>query len=83
MLLIAAVCLYIIYLFFFSIEIDMYTMKEFGRLAKEEPEAYVMVCDGIQYNEEPALPGQDPLWLKKIYKDVNIYKHSLTHAQYV
>ncbi|KAI8881353.1 nucleotide-binding domain-containing protein [Backusella circina FSU 941] len=51
-------------------EIDMYTMNEFGRLAKEVPESYVMVCDGVQYNEEPALPGQDPLWLKKIYKDV-------------
>ncbi|CAO0791148.1 unnamed protein product [Mucor circinelloides] len=51
-------------------EMDLYTMKEFERLSKEEPDAHVMPCKGIQYCEDPALPGEDPHWVRKIYKNV-------------
>jgi hypothetical protein len=46
-------------------------MKEFKRLADEEPEAQVMYCRGIQYSEVPAVPGEDVYWVRKIYKDVS------------
>jgi hypothetical protein len=51
-------------------EIDLHTMKEFKRLADEEPEAQVMYCPGIQYSEAPGAPGEDVYWVRKIYKDV-------------
>lgn len=53
-------------------EMDLYTMREFERLSKEEPDAHVMPCKGIQYCEDPALPGEDPHWVRKIYKNVSI-----------
>ncbi|OBZ88392.1 D-amino-acid oxidase [Choanephora cucurbitarum] len=51
-------------------EIDSYTMKEFNRLADQEPEAHVMYCQGVKYSQEPALPGEDVYWVRKIYKNV-------------
>ncbi|KAI7896483.1 uncharacterized protein EV154DRAFT_492449 [Mucor mucedo] len=48
----------------------MYTMKEFKRLCEEVPEAHVMACPGIQYCQEPGVPGQDVYWVRSIYKDV-------------
>jgi hypothetical protein len=55
-------------------EMDLYTMKEFERLSKEEPDANVMACKGIQYCENPSLPGEDPHWVRKIYKNVSKLK---------
>lgn len=55
-------------------EMDLYTMKEFERLSKEEPDANVMACKGIQYCEDPSLPGEDPHWVRKIYKNVSKLK---------
>lgn len=52
------------------IEIDLFTMKEFKRLADEVPEAHVMYCPGIQYSQKPGKPGEDVYWVRKIYKDV-------------
>lgn len=52
------------------LEIDAYTMKEFKRLADEEPEAHVMYCPGVQYIIDPTVPGEDPFWMRKIYYDV-------------
>lgn len=51
-------------------------MKEFERLSREEPDAHVMPCKGIQYCEDPALPGEDPHWVRKIYKNVSINQMS-------
>lgn len=56
---------------FIHTEIDMYTMKEFGRLEKEEPEANIIPCPGIQYVVNPEAPGTDPYWVRKIYKNVS------------
>lgn len=58
------------------LEMDLYTMKEFERLSREEPDAHVMPCKGIQYCEDPALPGEDPHWVRKIYKNVSINQMS-------
>jgi hypothetical protein len=51
-------------------------MKEFERLAKEEPEANVMHCSGIHYSEVPAGPNEDAYWVRKIYKDVRFFLYS-------
>ncbi|KAI7899611.1 uncharacterized protein BX663DRAFT_520711 [Cokeromyces recurvatus] len=51
-------------------DMDTYTMKEFKRLADEEPEANIMYCPGIQYCERPAAPEEDVYWVKKIYANV-------------
>lgn len=59
----------------YMIEIDMFTMKEFKRLADEVPEAQVMYCPGIQYSQEPGEPGEDVYWVRKIYKDVSIHHY--------
>ncbi|KAI8082575.1 uncharacterized protein B0P05DRAFT_537562 [Gilbertella persicaria] len=53
-----------------SQEIDAYTMKEFKRLADEEPEAHVMYCRGVKYSEEPGTPGEDMYCVRKIYRNV-------------
>jgi hypothetical protein len=52
---------------------DMFTMKEFARLAEEEPEANVMHCAGIHYSGVPAGPNEDAYWVRKIYKDVRYF----------
>lgn len=52
------------------IEIDSYSMKEFKRLADTEPEAHIMYSRGVQYFKDPAPPGEDPLWVRDIYYDV-------------
>ncbi|CAO3609222.1 unnamed protein product [Mucor hiemalis] len=51
-------------------EIDAYSMKEFKRLADNEPDAHIMYSRGVQYLKDPAPPGEDPLWLREIYHDV-------------
>jgi D-amino-acid oxidase len=48
-------------------------MKEFKRLADEEPESHVMYCNGIQYITDPTAPGLDPYWQRKIYYNVRLY----------
>lgn len=46
-------------------------MKEFKRLADNEPDAHIMYSRGVQYLKDPAPPGEDPLWLREIYHDVS------------
>lgn len=50
---------------------DSFSAKEFKRLADEEPDAHVQYCNGIQYSEQPGVPGEDVYWVRKIYSNVS------------
>ncbi|GAA5805862.1 hypothetical protein HPULCUR_011388 [Helicostylum pulchrum] len=49
---------------------DSFSAKEFKRLADEEPDAHVQYCNGIQYSEQPGVPGEDVYWVRKIYSNL-------------
>ncbi|KAI9487599.1 MAG: FAD dependent oxidoreductase [Benjaminiella poitrasii] len=51
-------------------DIDAFSMKEFKRLAEEEPEANIMFCPGVQFCENPPAPEEDIYWVKKLYANV-------------
>ncbi|CAO3599457.1 unnamed protein product [Absidia cylindrospora] len=50
-------------------EIDRDTLKEFHRLANQEPESGVSYCPGAQYFEAQDAPGEDSFWVHDLFQD--------------